>query len=206
VIKLYRRRLPELFAHATAGLERLASAGDKAAQAQLDDLVAEPVAVRVRFEGQGGGELLLRTGRSGLELVEALPTTGYGHAFSVPAAAARYGLSMLEVSELSVGENAQGLALLASRAAQGLFGATTYEYEFEISEVPVLGTVCSRISLGRPVLPTKTEFKLTVHYDELADAREERIPPAQLFFAGKIKIDGDVAKAMQLGMALTQLS
>jgi hypothetical protein len=206
VIKVYRRRLPDLFAHALAGLERRAAAGDRGAKARLSDLVAEPVPVRVVFEGPGGGELLLSAGRSGLELADALPGAGFGHAFSIPSVAAHHGLTMLDRSELSLGEIAQGVALLGSRTAHGLFSATNFAYEFEVSAVPVLGAVCSRISLGRAVLPTKPEFKLTVHYDELADAREERVPPQQLFFAGKIKIDGDVAKAMQLGMALAQLS
>lgn len=205
-IKLYRRRLPDLFAHALAGLERRASAGDRSAQARLADLTAEPIPLRVRFEGQGGGELLLRAGRSGLELADSLPDTGFGHAFSIPSTAARYGLTMLDRSELSLGEIAQGVALCGSRTAHELFTATKFAYEFEVSGVPVLGAVCSRISLGRAAWPDKIEFKLTVHYDELADAREERIPPAQLFFAGKIKIDGDVAKAMQLGMTLAQLT
>src|SRR5882672_7641701 len=104
VIKLYRRRLPGLFAHALAGLERRATAGEPRSQALLSDLVAEPVAVRVLFEGEGGGELLLRAGRSGLELADALPGAGFGHAFAIPTVAARHGLWMVDHSELSIGE------------------------------------------------------------------------------------------------------
>jgi hypothetical protein len=44
-----------------------------------------------------------------------------------------------------------------------------------------------------------------VAYDELEDARELGIGPHQLFLSGKIRIDGDAAKAMMLGMTLAQL-
>ena len=50
-----------------------------------------------------------------------------------------------------------------------------------------------------------SEFSLTVDADELEDAREQGLGAHQLFLAGKIRIDGDAAKAMQLAMVLAQL-
>jgi hypothetical protein len=206
VLELYARKLPELFASALARLEQRASEGHAPTAALLARLVPEPVSVRVDFEGQGGGELCLLAGRQGVALAPALPASGFGHALRISARAAAYGLTSLDRGELDLEEIARGIATLGSGVARDLFTRTPFGFEIEVKDVPVLGTVRARISLGKAALPAAPEFSLSVDYDELADAREEQIGPHQLFLAGKVRIDGDVAKAMLLGMSLAQLA
>ena len=206
VIELCRRRLPELFAAGLARLEVKARGGDRTAQARLSGLIAGGVPVRLVFEGQGGGELLLLVGREGLAFAQELPAAGFGYALSVPAQAARYGFGLLDRGEIELGELARGVAMFGSHTARDLLGATRFGYAAEVSDVPVLGSLRSMVSLGSPSLPAAPEFTLRVHYDELEDAREQHIAPHQLFLAGKVQIEGNVAKAMLLGMTLAQLA
>jgi SCP-2 sterol transfer family protein len=201
----YLERLPALFAAELARLEQRAQAGDAALRARLEQMAVTPVVALVRFEGEGGGELGLHASRSELRVAPQAPQAGFGYALALPVAAAAYGITLLERGGAEVAEAARGLAMLASATARALFSSASFAFELNVTDTPVLGGLRARIALGRCTLPAAPEFTLTVEYDELEDAHEAGIPPHQLFLAGKIKIDGDVAKAMLLGMTLAQL-
>jgi putative sterol carrier protein len=206
VLEQCRQRLPGLFAEALAQLMRRAHAGDAALGARLERMAPESVSSLLRLEGEGGGELWLSAGSRGLELEARPASAGYGYALAISVAAARHGLWLSERGGADVEEAARALVALASREARELFSKVSFGFEIEITQAPVVGAVHAKVSLGRTALPATPEFKLVMAYDELEDAREQGLSPQQLFLAGKIRIDGDVAKAMLLGMTLAQLS
>jgi hypothetical protein len=205
VLEQYRSRLPKLFTEVMATLEAQARGGDNAAHARLVQILGEPIHTAIALEGEGGGEFFLRVAPGGMSVVAEQTATGFGHALGVSVAAARHGLRLLDDGEVDALELAAALSVLASPIAREEFGRVSFAFELEVPRVPVLGTVRAKVCLGRPRLAKKPEFKLTVDYDELEDAREQGLGPHQLFLAGKVRIDGDVAKAMLLGMTLAQL-
>ncbi len=201
-----RRLLPSLFASALQRLEQRASAGDAGVRSRLDAIGAQPVESLLQLQGEGGGELHLRAGRDGLRVVESAVPAGFGYALGLPTAAARDALALIEDARAAEIEAAgRGLAALASATARELFGATPFELALTIAHVPELGTLRLLLGLGRAALPARPEFELLVDYDDLEDAYEQGTAPHQLFLAGKMRIEGDVAKAMVLGMVLAQL-
>jgi hypothetical protein len=209
VIELLKAQLPQLFARAVAELERRAAAGDVRAAERLTDLDAPAAAlVRVHGAAAGQGELRLHSERrvlvvaSGPSASEAAP---FGHALALPAAAARYGLGLLAQAGGELEQLVSAWAVLVSPAARDALAGLSYGFEVVIARVPVIGDLRAAVSLGRPRLPAQSEFTLSIDYDELEDAREQQLAPQQLFLAGKVRIDGDAAMAMMLGMTLAQL-
>lgn len=206
-LERFRTRLPELFAGALARLEQRAAAGDAAARQRLAGAGDAPVPSLLRLVGEGGGELWFLAGRGGLVPSEppAAHAQQFGHALELPIAAARYALLLADRSASDVEEVVSALALIASRTAREALAQSSFCFSLEVLHVPVVGTLRVRIGFGHPVLAAKPEFALTVDADELEDAREQGLGPHQLFLAGKIKVDGDAARAMQLAMVLAQL-
>jgi hypothetical protein len=201
-----RARLPELFAAAVARLEQRAAGGDVALAQRLSAAGGAQVPSVLRLTGEGGGELWFSAGRAGLERRDA-PAQGseFGHALELPVAAARYALMIAERDAGQVEEVVGALAAIASKTARDALAKVSFSFAVEVPNVPVIGTLRARVGFGRPVLAARPEFSLQVDADELEDAREQGLGPHQLFLAGKIKIEGDAAKAMQLAMVLAQL-
>lgn len=202
-----RARLPGLFTAALGRLEQRAKNGDAAAAQRLAAAGGAPVTSLLKLVGDGGGELWFGAGRAGLELRAApdAPASAFGHALELPVAAARYALLLAEREAGEVEEVVSALAAIASQSARDALATDSFCFSIEVLRVPVVGTLRARVGFGRPLLAAKPEFSLTVDADELEDAREQGLGPHQLFLAGKIRIDGDAAKAMQLAMVLAQL-
>jgi len=201
-----RIRLPELFAAAVARLEQRAAGGDGALAQRLAAAGDASVPSLLRLTGEGGDELWFDAGRGGLEL-RAAPAAAseFGHALELPIAAARYALLIAEREPSEIEEVVGALAAIASATAREALARVSFCFAIEVPNVPVIGTLRARVGFGRPVLAARPEFSLAVDADELEDAREQGLGPHQLFLAGKIKIEGDAAKAMQLAMVLAQL-
>jgi hypothetical protein len=198
----YRSRLPTLFAEMVNALQAQAKAGDADAQARLLNAAGEPLDVRVLFEGEGGGEFCLRVEQGAMSVIAGSTPAAFGYALSVSVASAAHGLRMLDRGKVDVAALTNALFELGASVAREEFGRVSFAFNLKIADVPVLGTLLAKVCLGRPKLPTKPEFTLAVSYDELEDAREQGLRPHQFFLAGKVRIDGDVAKAMMLGMTL----
>lgn len=189
-LEFCRARLPQLFAQTHDALQPRVS--------------AQPVGTRVRFSGDDGGEIhWLVVGRE-LRIVDATELPAFGHALELPARAAAYGIDRFERGNFEPEQVGGMLTLLATDAAREAFSSTTYGFELRIVDVPVLGDVRLCVSLGTFELDVPPEFTLEAQFDDLADAREQGLRPHQLFMAGKLEMDGDVAKAMMLGMALAE--
>jgi hypothetical protein len=177
---------------------------DEGVSRRLGALQPEPVAAFLCLTGQGGGELHLLATREALRVQDAAAPAGFGYALELPLSAARFILEEVEHDEEAVDATALGLTALGSGLARELFTQTRFAFEIEITTVPELGTLVLRCTLGGVDID-RSEFKLTLDYDDVLDAREQQLAPHHLFMAGKMRIDGDVAKAMVLGMTLAEL-
>ena len=201
---ILERRLPAMFTSALAGLEQKASA-DVGAAAALKAF-EQPAHALLRWTGDVRGELLLRVARTGVTPGgESSPQPSFGHALSLTLAGANHLLSLVEREASVVEPFVRQFSALCSADARELLASNWFGFDLEVGRVPAFGDLRAGITLGRPVLRDKPEFSLRIDYDELADASEQQIPLGALFMAGKVRIDGDVAKAMLLGMTLAQL-
>jgi hypothetical protein len=198
-------RVPALFEKARVELERAAEAGDPVARTRLEALCVEPIATSFVFEGFPRGQLVLHTDRARVEVSSSEAPRGFGYAVSVPTVVALHVIGLAERGELEPGEIARGLVMLGSQRAKELFAQAPASFDCTITDVPVLGSAHARLAFGSTRLPERSDFNVTLSYDELEDAREQHVPPHQLFLAGKMQIDGDAAKAMRFAMTLAQL-
>jgi hypothetical protein len=198
------RRAQVLLEAALRRLEQRAAEGDEAVGRRLALLEPEPVASLLRLSGDGGGELRMLASREALRVQPQASAPQFGYALELPVNAARYALDEAERDAGAIDLIALGLTALGSRAARELFTQTRFAFELEITGVPDVGTLGLKCALGRSAIE-RPEFKLTLSHDDLLDARDEGLAPHQLFLAGKMRIDGDVAKAMVLAMTLAQL-
>jgi SCP-2 sterol transfer family len=200
---ILERRLPAMFASALAGLEQKANADAGAAAALA--AFEQPSHALLRWTGDVRGELLLRVARTGVTSGESSPQASFGHALSLTLAGANHLLSLVEREASVVEPFVRHFAVLCSAEARELLATNWFAFDLDVGRVPAFGDLRASVALGRPVLRDKPEFSLRIDYDELADASEQQIPLGALFMAGKVRIDGDVAKAMLLGMTLAQL-
>jgi SCP-2 sterol transfer family len=205
VLQLLEAKLPALFAQAVSELERRAGGGDESARRRLVELDA-PAHALIRLSGEGQGDLHLESERRRLAIGAGSTAPGaFGHALALPSAAARHGLGQLGEGNPDVVRLVSAWATLVSPGARTVLAGMSYAFDVEVLRVPVIGDLRATISLGCASLPASVDFRVTIDYDELEDAREQQLGPQQLFLAGKVRIDGDVAKAMMLGMTLAQL-
>ena len=198
------RRLPVLFASALVNLEQKANgdAGAATALAAFD----VPAQALLRWNGDVRGEISLRIARSGLTVnTEPAPDATFGHALSLTLAGADHLLGLIAREAAVVEPFVRQFAALCSAEARELLAVHWFAFELDVGRVPAFGDLRANVTLGRAVLRDKPDFSLRIDYDELADASEQQIPLGALFRAGKVRIDGDVAKAMLLGMTLAQL-
>jgi hypothetical protein len=205
------QRLPPLYRAALSSLERAMRAGDEGARLLIEQGREAPIVSVVTLEGVGGGLLSLAADGFALVVRTGAPVEQCPfYALALPAAAIQHAIEELErpvAAGVAQGGAPAGrfLAALASRRARELFGATSYAFDLHVGQVPALGRLRARVALGREDHPPAPEFSLGLDYHELKDARDAGMAPHQLFLSGKIKVEGDAAKAMMLGMTLAQL-
>jgi hypothetical protein len=100
---------------------------------------------------------------------------------------------------------AGALARLCHPRVLAMFAANPVSFELNVAAVPDLGPLQVTFALGRAELPTASDFRLSVAYPDLIQARLQGLTPQQLLASGKLRLEGDVARAMGLGMMLMQL-
>ncbi len=199
------QRLPELFTELKANAERRAAGGDKRVEARLADVNAAGVTVRLSFTGDGGGEVFVAMDRGDLRVTRERPEKPpLRYALSVPDSVAQLALGFFSRRLLDDAAQHDALPGFASARADKLFSMYKFAFDLSLSAVPEAGDVLVRIALGRD-LPAAPEFTVRAAYPELAAARGRGAGMQELLAAGKIAISGDMAKAMMLGMTLTQL-
>ena len=204
----YARAATQVLQRALARIEKRVRSGERQVARTLAAVSEEPTFARLLLTGEGGGELWFVADRSGMRALAAedpRPADGFGYAVEVPLAVAAHLLEQLAKGAIEDEAVLLSLAALASDRAHELFGATMFALRMEVRGVEGLGVVSARINIGRPALDAAPELTLRLAASDLADTFEQDAPPQRLFLEGKVDIDGDVAKAMLLGMLLAEI-
>lgn len=200
-----QKDFPALFNRGVAQYKERADAGDAKAKARYEDIAAAQGAVRVIFEGDGGGEVWLTVRGGTMASAVAKPADlPVRVAVAAPVEAVRAALEEVESAELLEREEApRRIARSASAEVEKLLEGHAIEMHLTIKDLPSdPDEVTLRIGLGVESPPTTPKFTAAVSWDDIEDLRAGDLTPQQLL--GRLKIQGDASQAMALGMTLMQ--
>ncbi|MCC6876765.1 MAG: SCP2 sterol-binding domain-containing protein [Sandaracinaceae bacterium] len=203
-VAFLREDLPALFNKGVAQLEAKAASDDKA-KARLEDTRAAKGAVRVVFEGDGGGELYLCVDGGAMKAAGSAPAgVPVRLAVAAPVDAARAALEQVAEHDLLASEKApKRIARSASAEVEKVLAGHQLAFHVTFTDLPTdPDEVTLRIAIGSSEPPANPKFTATVSWDDIEDVRSGDMTPQQLF--GRLKLTGDASQAMALGMALMQ--
>lgn len=204
-VAFFTNDFPELFNRGVAQTKERADGGDAKAKARYEDTAAARGAVRLVFEGDGGGEVWLTVQggamKGGSAKPDGLPVR---MVVAAPADAARAALEEVASAELLSREEApRRVARSASAETEKVLAGHTVEMHLTLTDLPAdPDEVTLRIGLGVEEPPASPKFTATVSWDDIEDVRAGELTPQQLF--GRLKLKGDASQAMALGMTLMQ--
>ncbi len=204
-IAFIKNDVPALFNRGVAQYKERADGGDAKAKARYEDIAAARGAIRVLFEGDGGGEVWLAVSGGELTARDARPADlPVRFVVAAPADAAKVGLEELASAELLDREEApRRIARSASAEIEKTLSGHTIECHLTFVDLPAdPDEVTLRVGLGVEQPPANPKFTATVSWDDIEDLRAGELTPQQLF--GRLKLKGDASQAMALGMTLMQ--
>jgi hypothetical protein len=194
---------PALFSRGVAELDARAAAGDLRAKAVVADARAARGAVRLTFEGEGGGELWLVVEGGAMRAERTAPAdVPVRIAVALPVDIARGGLRLL--AERAAADDARApvaVARGASAKIEKLLSKEKLSFHVVVKDVPEVDTVTVRVAVGLPEIPPQPGFTAHVSYDDLEEVREGALTPQQLLFK-KVRFVGDASRAMALAMSM----
>lgn len=203
-IAFFRNEFPALFNRGVAQIKGRADGGDAKAKARLEDTTASRGAVRIVFEGDGGGEVWLAVENGVMKGGASQSELPVRMVVAAPAEAAKAALE--EVSSLGLLDREEAprrIARTASAETEKALAGHKLEFHITITDLPAdPDEVTLRIGLGVSEPPANPKFSATVSWDDIEDVRAGEMTPQQLF--GRLKIKGDASQAMALGMSLMQ--
>jgi len=167
------------------------------------DSVREGLSVTLRGEPDARVYLVLRDGA--VLAADTVPADcQVRYACALPAQAVGVWLEKYG-AELEPARLASGLKRLVHARVLGMFAANPVSFEVRVAAVPELGTFEAGFALGRAEVPASCDFRLITTYPDLEQARAQGQGPQQMLVSGRLRLEGDVARAMGLGMMLMQL-
>lgn len=205
-VAFLREELAPLVAEGLAQLR--SGAGEGAASATVRssfESVREALSVTLRGAGVDAARVYLVLREGAVLAAETAPAdcqVRYACALPGPALGVwlgKYG-AQLEPAPL-----AEGLQRLVHARVLGMFAANPVSFEVRVAAVPELGTLDAAFALGRAEVPAACDFRLSTTYPDLEQARAQGLGPQQMLTSGRLRLEGDVARAMGLGMMLMQL-
>lgn len=204
--QLLTKHIPEAFNGAIAELKALADQGDSEAAARYADQLATPGAARVVLEGGGGLDVYLVFENGVLRVEHSAPSVPVLFAVGLPLEALDLTIEELE------DEIQSGLAKLRRRLTRispkktrpvlDRIAAEQLRFHLVVTDTPDFDEVRVKIATGASEPPDKPAFTITIAYETFEQLRARKLKPQALL--SKLKLSGDSARAMQLGMELMQ--
>lgn len=204
--ELLKEKLPEIVNAAVAEMKQQGEQGDADAKQKHADLASAPGAAHVVFEGKGGLDLYLVSEGATLRVDSKPPSVPVLFAVAVAAEAVEVGLEELE-DELT-----QGLAILRrrlvrlspkkTRALIDRLAGEKLRFHLIIKDTPDFDEVRVKVATGSAEPPAQPTFTVTLDYDTFEQLKNGKLKPQAVL--SKLKLSGDSARAMQLGMELMQ--
>lgn len=204
--ELLSTKLPQIANAAFTELKGLGDQGDADAKQRYADLATNPGAAHIVLEGKGGSDLYLSIDGSQLKADTKAPSVPVLFAIAAPAEA--FELLLEEVDD----KLEPGLARLQkrllrlnpkkARAFLDKLAGEKFKFHLVIKDTPDFDEVRIKIATGSAEPPAQPGFTVTLDYELIEQLRDRKIKPQAIL--SKLKMSGDSARAMQLGMELMQ--
>ncbi len=204
-IAFFREDFVSLFNRGVSEYRERAGGGDAKAKARLDDISAARGAIKLTFEGDGGGTLWLAVEGGAMRAEDAAPDGLPARmAVAAPADAAKAALEEVEANELLDPDKApRRVAASASAEVEKVLEGHCLLFHVTFTDLPAdPDEVTLRVAIGADEAPDEPKFSAKVSWDDIEDVRDGELTPQQLF--GRLKLTGDASQAMALGMTLMQ--
>jgi putative sterol carrier protein len=204
--ELLSKKVPEIANAAFAELKALGDQGDADAKQRHADLADNPGAAHIVLEGKGGADLYLSIDGSQLRSDTKPPSVPV--LFAIAVATEAFELALEEVEdkiEPALARLQKRLLRLQPKKARALLDKLAGEklkFHLVIKDTPDFAEVRIKIATGSAEPPAQPTFTVTLDYELLEQLRERKIKPQAVL--SKLKLSGDSARAMQLGMELMQ--
>lgn len=203
---LLTKHIPEAYNGALAELKTLADQGDAEAAARYAEQLATPGAVRVVLDGGGGLDVYMVFENGTLRVERSAPKVPVLFAVGLPTEALDLTLEELE------DEVKEGLAKLRRRLVRlspkktrpviDRVASEQLRFHLVVTDTPDFDEVRVKLATGASEPPEKPAFTITIAYETFEQLRARKLKPQALL--SKLKLSGDSARAMQLGMELLQ--
>jgi putative sterol carrier protein len=205
-IALLTKQVPDIVNAAVSEIKALADGGDADAKQRHADLVRAPGAAHIVLEGAGGLDVYLVSEGAHLRADRTAPSVPVLLTVSLPAEAVEVALDELG-GELAnhIGQLRKRLVRLSparTRAALDRLAQEQLKFHLVITDTPDFDEVRVKIATGSSEAPDKPAFTVGLDYATFEQLRARKIKPQALL--SKLKLSGDSARAMQLGMELMQ--
>jgi putative sterol carrier protein len=204
--ELLSKKVPATVNAAFAELKGIGDQGDADAKQRYADLATNPGAAHIVLEGKGGADLYLSIDGSQLRADTKPPSVPV--LFAIAVAAEAFELALEEVEdkiEPALARLQKRLLRLNPKKARAFLDQLAGEklkFHLVIKDTPDFDEVRVKIATGSAEPPAQPTFTVTLDYDTLEQLRERKIKPQAVL--SKLKLSGDSARAMQLGMELMQ--
>jgi hypothetical protein len=205
--QLLTKLIPDLVNGAVAALQTLGDQGDADALARYADLAGAPGAARVVLDGIGGLDVYFVSQAAALRIEQTPPSVPMLLAVELPLEAVDLTLEDYEDAEIHhwLAQLQRRLVKLSPKRTRDIIDRLASEqlrFHVIITDTPDFDEVRVKIAFGDAVPPVHPSFTVTLAYDTLEHLRARRLKPHALL--SKLKLEGDTARAMQLGMELIQ--
>ena len=205
-IALLTKQVPDVVNAAVSEIKALADAGNADAAQRHADLARAPGAAHIVLEGEGGLDVYLVSEGAHLRADRTAPSVPVLLTVSLPAEAVEVALEELaDDLEAHIGELRKRLVRLSparTRAALDRLAQEQLRFHLVVTDTPDFEEVRIKVATGSAEAPDKPGFTVGLDYASFEQLRTRKLKPQQLL--SKLKLSGDSARAMQLGMELMQ--
>lgn len=195
-----QKRWTDELARGVRALESRAQAGDASARARLDDMRVVESAVSF----QVGGTQLFVSAQRGVIHISAQPPQNIPirAAIALSSELAEIFWDEVDTDRPITDADAMRMTRLVSKRVEDALVAQPLEFHCIFEGVPDLGTQVVRVGLGVSEPPEEPTFTAAIRWDDIEAIREGEFDPAQLLMSGRIRFDGDYARALAVAMQL----
>ena len=201
-IEFLRDGFPQLFARGVQVLETRAASGDERAKRILDDVKGVVGAASLRVDD--APPVVLSAKEGGLSSGDA-PDEGVPLKIAAALPAGAVSLLLGEAAKagaLDDDEVAIGAAQTASKRFEEALAGEPMTCHVTLCGVPEVGDLSVQVGFNVPEPPREPRFTAAVSYVDLKSVQTGELTVQELFLGGKLKMEGDYSRALQIAMQL----
>lgn len=202
-MELLTETVPALFNGAMEDLKAEADGGDAAAQARLEEAMANQMAVLIKLEGDDGGSVYIVTDKGKTVAQEQAPSFDVKVAMAMPYEAVQIALEeMGDLLEKALPKARKRISRASASKGMAMLPDEPLRFHSVLKDTPDFDEVRTKITIGAGDIAEEPTFTVIMDYDTFEDMRAGKVKPQQMM--SRVQMEGDTARAMQIGMEMAQ--